>query len=64
MGGIGRIDPAVAQWVPFLLFAALCVWFYHVLAHRPGGQPIGGLDRGFAILMSVFRRFRRKKAAA
>lgn len=64
MGGIGRVDPAVAQWVPFLLFAALCVWFYHVLAHRPGGQPVGGLDRGFAILMSVFRRFRRKKAAA
>jgi lipopolysaccharide export system permease protein len=23
-------------------------WMYHVIAHRPGGQPIGALEAGFA----------------
>ena len=23
----------------------MIVWMYHVLAHRPGGQPIGALER-------------------
>jgi lipopolysaccharide export system permease protein len=23
---------------------------YHVLAHRPGGQPIGALERFFALI--------------
>lgn len=50
MAGIGRVDPLLAQWVPFALFTALCLWVYHVLAHRPGGQPIGALDRWFAAL--------------
>ncbi len=45
MGSIGRVDPVLAQWVPFTLFAVLCLWMYYVLAYRPGGQPIGALDR-------------------
>jgi lipopolysaccharide export system permease protein len=24
-------------------------WMYHVLAHKPGGQPIGALERFFAV---------------
>ncbi len=48
MAGIGRVDPLLAQWVPFALFTAFCLWVFHVLAHRPGGQPIGALDRWFA----------------
>lgn len=48
MAGIGRVDPLLAQWVPFALFTGFCLWVYHVLAHRPGGQPIGALDRWFA----------------
>jgi lipopolysaccharide export system permease protein len=48
MAGIGRVDPVLAQWVPFLLFAALCYWMFHTLAERPGGQPIGALDRALA----------------
>jgi lipopolysaccharide export system permease protein len=28
---------------------------YHVLAHRPGGQPIGGLERFFARIGRVAR---------
>jgi lipopolysaccharide export system permease protein len=62
MGSIGRVDPLLAQWVPFLLFSALFVWFYHVLAHRPGGQPIGALDRLFKQLGGLFKGLRKPAA--
>jgi lipopolysaccharide export system permease protein len=26
------------------LLAALIGWMYHVIAHHPGGQPIGALE--------------------
>jgi len=42
--------------VPLLLFAGLIFWMYHVLAHRPGGQPIGTLERSFAKLVKAIRR--------
>ena len=44
VGGMGVIDPIIALWVPFLLFAGLILWMYHVIAHVPGGQPIGALE--------------------
>jgi lipopolysaccharide export system permease protein len=50
MGGQGRIDPALALWTPFFLFAALIVWMYWTLAYKPGGQPIGALERSFSKL--------------
>jgi lipopolysaccharide export system permease protein len=56
MGAQGRVPPEVALWLPLLLFAAIILWMYHVLAHRPGGQPIGTLERSFARLASMIRR--------
>lgn len=56
MGAQGRFDPILALWVPFLFFSALIIWMYHVLAHRPGGQPIGALERGASRLGSMLRR--------
>jgi lipopolysaccharide export system permease protein len=47
-GASGRINPIVALWVPLVFLSALIWWMYHVLAHRPGGQPIGALERFFA----------------
>lgn len=44
MAAQGRVDAILALWVPFLLLAVLIVWMYHVLAHKPGGQPIGALE--------------------
>ncbi len=44
VGGMGVVDPFFALWVPFLLFAALILWMYYVIAHVPGGQPIGALE--------------------
>ncbi len=45
MGARGVVDPLIALWVPYLLFAALAIWMYYVVAHVPGGQPIGALER-------------------
>ncbi len=40
----GSVNAVIALWVPLALFAALIAWMYHVLAHKPGGQPIGALE--------------------
>ncbi|MEO8176214.1 MAG: LPS export ABC transporter permease LptF [Sphingomicrobium sp.] len=47
-GAQGRIEPVLALWVPLVLLSALIIWMYRVLAHHPGGQPIGALERAFA----------------
>ena len=44
MASQGRLDPIVALWVPLLLLAGMIVWMFHVIADKPGGQPIGALD--------------------
>jgi lipopolysaccharide export system permease protein len=46
VGASGAINPVIALWVPFLVFAGLILWMYHVIAHVPGGQPIGALEKG------------------
>jgi lipopolysaccharide export system permease protein len=64
MGALGRIDPLIALWVPFLLFAALIGWMYHVIAHVPGGQPIGALERGAAKIGAAIKRLFRNRRQA
>ena len=65
MGAQGRIDPLIALWAPFALFALLILWMYWTLAHKPGGQPIGALERLFArvarLLGAVLRIGRRRE---
>jgi lipopolysaccharide export system permease protein len=56
MGQLGKIDPFVALWVPFLVFAALIIWMFRTLAYVPGGQPIGGLDRLAGKLAGLVKR--------
>jgi lipopolysaccharide export system permease protein len=56
MGALGRLDPALAVWVPFALATALILWMFWTLAHRPGGQPIGALERVFAKLGKAVSR--------
>lgn len=55
-GELGRVNPAIALWVPFLLFAALVIRMFYVIAYVPGGQPIAGLERGFAKLAKAVTR--------
>ena len=57
VAALGKINPIVALWGPFLLFSALIWWMYHTLAHKPGGQPIGALERGFGKLADAFGRW-------
>src|SRR3954447_17309645 len=40
----GHVNAVLALWVPLVILTVLIVWMYHVLAHRPGGQPIGALE--------------------
>ncbi|HEV2865562.1 MAG TPA: LPS export ABC transporter permease LptF [Allosphingosinicella sp.] len=62
MGALGRFDPLIALWVPFVLFAALILWMFWTLAYKPGGQPIGGLERSFSRVGKwVGRLFRRRR---
>jgi lipopolysaccharide export system permease protein len=67
VGGMGIVDPFIALWVPFLFFAALILWMYHVIAHVPGGQPIGALevfaDKAGKKLRQLFRFGRRSRLA-
>ncbi len=52
----GRLDPILALWIPLVIMSLVIAWMYHVLAHRPGGQPIAALERGAAKAASAFRR--------
>ncbi|MEO7504691.1 MAG: LPS export ABC transporter permease LptF [Sphingomicrobium sp.] len=55
-GTQGRMMPELALWLPFLGLVALIGWMYHVVAHRPGGQPIGALEAASAKLVKLLRR--------
>jgi lipopolysaccharide export system permease protein len=48
MAAQDRLDPILALWIPFAAFAGIILWMYWTLAHKPGGQPIGALERAFA----------------
>lgn len=68
LGARGAVDPIVALWVPFALFAALTIWMYYTVAHVPGGQPIGALERFAGKIAAQIRKlvtmFNRQVAAA
>ena len=65
-GAQGRLNPLLALWVPLILFSGLIFWMYHVLAHRPGGQPIGALERAASKTWQFIRGLipRRREANA
>jgi lipopolysaccharide export system permease protein len=56
MGALGKIDPLIAIWVPFALVTGLVFWMFWTLAHKPGGQPIGALERVFAKIGKQIQR--------
>jgi lipopolysaccharide export system permease protein len=67
---IGLTSPWVTIWIPFMLVAGMMIWMYRTLAHVPGGQPIGALERVFAQLgrwigrlLGAERRKRRREQA-
>ena len=60
----GRLDPTFGLWVPLVILSALIIWMYHVLAHKPGGQPIGALEWFFAGIAKRVRSLVPKPRAA
>lgn len=62
VAALGRLDPVLALWVPFFIFAALIVWMYYRVAYVPGGQAIGALEMAFAKLSKrLGKLFARKR---
>lgn len=59
-GAAGKHDIYLVQWVPFVLFSMLCFWLYYVLAFKPGGQPIGALERVFGNIAKLVGRTLRR----
>lgn len=60
----GHLDPTLGLWVPLVVLASLISWMYHVLAHKPGGQPIGALEWFFAVVAKRIRNLFPKPRAA
>jgi lipopolysaccharide export system permease protein len=62
----GDIDPTLGLWLPLVFLAGAILWMYHVLADKPGGQPIGALEWFFAAIAKRIRGImpKRRDAAA
>jgi lipopolysaccharide export system permease protein len=58
---LGRVDPLIALWLPFAVFASLIVWMYWRVAYVPGGQAIGWLETAFAKSVATLRRLGRPR---
>jgi len=63
LGSLGRVDPFLALWGPFVVFAGIIAWMYYQTAYVPGGQPIGALERQFAKLLNLFKALLKKLGA-
>ena len=64
IGELGRIDPLIALWVPFAIFAAITFWLYYQIAHVPGGQPLAGVERFFGRIGKLIgNRLKRRREA-
>jgi len=68
IAALGRVDPIIALWGPFVLFAILILWMYHRVANVPGGQAIGALETASAKLgkrlRKLFKRRHSRQVAA
>lgn len=65
VAGLGRVDPFLALWGPFVVLFALIAWMFYQIAFVPGGQPIGALEGVYAKLArrlkALNRRWRRMR---
>ncbi len=62
VAGLGKVDPIILLWGPFVVAAAIILWMFYIAAFVPGGQPIGALEKAFAktggALKKLLRLFR------
>ena len=59
---LGKIDPWLALWGPFAVFAALILLMYYRVAYVPGGQAIGWLERIAANVGKWLKRLLRRRS--
>ena len=65
VAALGLVDPVVALWTPFAVFATLILWMFYQVAYVPGGQAIGWLETGFAkITKRITNLFARRQPEA
>jgi lipopolysaccharide export system permease protein len=64
VAALGKIDPVLALWGPFVLLAGLILWMYYRVAFVPGGQAIGALETVFAKIVKRFRSLVDKRRSA
>ncbi len=55
VASLGRVDPTLALWGPFIIFALLIGWMYWRVAYVPGGQAIGWLENGSTWVVKQIR---------
>jgi len=58
---LGNVDPFLALWGPFVVFAVLIFWMFYRVAFVPGGQAIGGLEAAYAKMMRWVRKLVRRR---
>lgn len=61
VASLGRIDPLLALWGPFVVLAALIAWMYYRVAFVPGGQAIGALESVYANLAKRLKALLRRR---
>jgi len=61
VASLGRIDPALALWGPFMVFAAMILWMYYRVSYVPGGQAIGWLERFSAAVGKRLRKLMKRR---
>nr|WP_281423497.1 LPS export ABC transporter permease LptF [Novosphingobium profundi] len=61
VAALGRIDPILGLWGPFVVLAALILWMYYRVAYVPGGQAIGWLEKGFEKVSKRFKSLLRRR---
>lgn len=47
IAALGRIDPVMALWGPFVVFASFIIWMFYRVAYLPGAQPLSALETVF-----------------
>ena len=58
---LGKLNPYLALWGPFALFAALILWMFYRVAYVPGGQALGGLESAYAKLTKRLKQLWRRR---
>ena len=61
VASLGRINPILGLWGPFVVFAAIILWMYWRVAYVPGGQAIGWLEKAADSISKRFKSLLRRQ---